>query len=136
MLSRRKFLRLSATAAGSIAVNPFSLAAPLPSIGVQLYTVRKEAEGNLPQVLRQIRAIGYDKVESYWNVYSHPAKELRKMIADAGLTVPSGHFDYDGLSGKFGYAKELGLDIVVCPMLPKPMWDSLEGFQRAAVRIP
>ncbi|HJX00461.1 MAG TPA: sugar phosphate isomerase/epimerase [Terriglobales bacterium] len=132
MLSRRKFLRLSATAAGSIAVNPFSLAAPLPSIGVQLYTVRKEAEGNLPQVLRQIRAIGYDKVETYWNVYSHPAKELRKMIADAGLTVPSGHFDYDGLSGKFGYAKELGLDFVVCPMLPKPMWDSLEGFQRAA----
>ena len=132
MLSRRTFLQLSVTAAGSLAVPPLSFPVAASSIGVQLYTVRKEAEANLPQVLKQLRAIGYDKVETYWNVYSHPARDLRKMITDAGLTVPSGHFDYDGLSDKFGYAKELGVQFMVCPMLPKSMWGSLDAFRRAA----
>lgn len=133
MLSRRDFLRLSAAVAGSATVEGLSFAGTPPSIdvGVQLYTVRKEAEADLPHVLQQIRTIGYDKVETYWNVYSHPAKELRKMILDAGLRVPSGHFDYNGLSDKFDYAKELGVQFMVCPMLPEPM-RNLAGFQQAA----
>jgi sugar phosphate isomerase/epimerase len=53
------------------------------------------------------------------------------MIQDAGLHAPSGHFDFDGISAKFDYAKELGLDWMVCPMIPQPHW-SLEGFQAAA----
>jgi sugar phosphate isomerase/epimerase len=134
MFSRRDFLRVGTAAAGSLAAKSLLFAggsSHLP-LGVQLYTVRKEAEADLPRVLQQIRAIGYDEVETYWNVYSHPAKELREMILDAGLKVPSGHFDYDGLSGKFDYAKELGVEFIVCPMLPKNMWSSLEDFQRAA----
>ena len=54
------------------------------------------------------------------------------MIADHGLRVPSGHFDYEGMDSKLEYAKELGVDYVVCPMLPKPMGSSLDGFQKAA----
>jgi len=133
MLSRRDFLRSCTFAIGSAAAIPFSFAGSAFTIhvGAQLYTVRKEAEVDLPGILRQIRAIGYDEVETYWNVYSHPAKDLREMILDAGLRVPSGHFDYTGLSGKFDYAKELGVEFMVCPMLP-PEMRTLDGFQRAA----
>jgi sugar phosphate isomerase/epimerase len=134
MLSRRDFIRLSSVAlCGLTAANSaFAGQVQFPPLGVQLYTVRQEAEGNLPQLLREIRAIGYQQVETYWNVYSHPAKELRQMIIDAELDVPSGHFDYAGLDGKFEYARELGVKYIVCPMLPKNMQNSLEGFQRAA----
>jgi sugar phosphate isomerase/epimerase len=102
------------------------------AIGVQLYTVRHQAEKDLPSVLAAIRKIGYDEVETYWNVYTHPAAELRRMITDAGLRVPSGHFDYEGLGGKLDYARELGLKYMVCPMLPKSQQNSLDGFKRAA----
>ncbi len=133
MLSRRDFLRAGSAAMGALAFSPRLLGAGhARPVGVQLYTVRKEAEDQLPRVLQQIRAIGYDEVETYWNVYSHPASKLRKMILDAGLKVPAGHFDYDGLAAKFDYAKELEVEFIVCPMLPKNMWNSLEGFQRAA----
>ena len=54
------------------------------------------------------------------------------MIVDNGLTVPSGHFDYDGLESKLDYAKELGVQYMVCPMLPKTMWTSADGFKKAA----
>ena len=134
MLSRRKFLKSATAAMGSVVANQFLFggAAPVFTLGAQLYTVRKEAETDLPAVLRQIRAIGYQEVETYWNVYSHPASELRQMIKDAGLKAPSGHFDYNGLSEKFDYARELGVDYMVCPILPEKMWNSLDDYKRAA----
>ncbi|MGZ4813760.1 MAG: sugar phosphate isomerase/epimerase family protein [Terriglobales bacterium] len=101
-------------------------------IGVQLYTVRDQAEKDLPGVLKVIQGIGYQEVEPYWNIYNHPAKELKQMLADHGLTAASGHFDYEGLDTKFDYAQELGLTYMTCPMLPKSMWNSLDDFKKAA----
>jgi len=132
MLSRRRFLAASIGSIASALVTRAAFAASHRRLGVQLYTVRQQAESDLPGILKQIRAIGYNEVETYWNVYSHPAKELRTMITDAGLKVPSGHFDYAGLPGKLDYARELGVEYVVCPMLPENMRDSVDGFARAA----
>ena len=100
-------------------------------LGVQLYTVRDAAERDLPAVLAAVRKIGYQEVETYWNVYTHPAAELRRMITDHGLRVPSGHFDYDGLESKIDYAKTLGVEYMICPMLPEKMWYELDGYRRA-----
>lgn len=132
MLSRRKFLAASIGGLASVIAARRGFAASRRRLGVQLYTVRKQAESDLPGILKQIHAIGYDEVETYWNVYTHPAKELRAMITDAGLKVPSGHFDYAGLPDKLDYARELGVEYVVCPMLPENMRDSVDGFAHAA----
>ena len=134
MSSRRDFLRSAAALAGSVGAGRILAAAPRPQprLGVQLYTVRRQAEADLPPLLKQIRTIGYDEVETYWNVYSHPAKQLRSMIIDAGLRVPSGHFDYAGLPDKLEYAKELGVSFVVCPILPENLRTSADAFHRVA----
>jgi sugar phosphate isomerase/epimerase len=133
MITRRNFLQLSAAGVGALALSDLAFGAVKPfPVGVQLYTVREQAEKDLGAVLAHISMIGYKEVETYWNVYTHPAKELRSMIADNGLSVPSGHFDYDGLESKLDYAKELGVQYVVCPMLPKTMWTSADGFKKAA----
>ncbi len=136
MITRRDFLQLSAAGAGTLAFSKFSLASntSIP-LGVQLYTVREQAEQDLGAVLAHISMIGYTEVETYWNVYTHPAKKLRSMIVDNGLTVPSGHFDYDGLESKLEYAKELGVQYMICPMLPKDMWTSADGFKKAAAQF-
>src|SRR5271166_6453171 len=120
MINRRDFLQFSGAALGTLALRNslFAAAGQFP-LGVQLYTVRDQAEKDLGAVLAHISMIGYTEVETYWNVYTHPAKELRSMIIANGLSVPSGHFDYDGLESKLDYAKELGVHYVVCPMLPK-----------------
>jgi sugar phosphate isomerase/epimerase len=132
-VTRREFLQLSCIGVSALAFGRYSHAsAARRPIGVQLYTVREQAESNLPETLAAIRKIGYDEVELYWNVYSHPAAELKKMLSDSGLRARSGHFDYDGLAGKLDYARELGLDYVICPMLPKQMWTSADGFKQAA----
>ncbi len=130
--TRRKLLRSTFLGVPALALRGVSFAENEQPLGVQLYTVRDLAEHDLPGVLEQIRAIGYREVETYWNVYSHPPRQLRQMIEDHGLSVPSGHFNYDGFAGKLEYAKELGVRSMVCPMLPKEMWSSLDGFRRAA----
>ncbi len=132
MISRRNFLQLSIAGLGSLATNKLFGSTSSRPLGVQLYTVRDQAERDLPAVLKAIRQIGYKEVELYWNVYTHPAAELRRMIADQGLTAPSGHFNYEGLPDKLDYAQALGLKYVVCPMLPNSMWNTLDGFKQAA----
>ena len=132
--TRRKFLQtsaagLSALAASRLSATPAGHHVPL---GVQLFTVKTLAEADLPKVLAQIRQIGYEEVELYWNVYTHPAAELRRMIADAGLRAPSGHFEYKGLSSKLDYAHDLGLEYMICPMMPPEMRTSPDGFKAAA----
>jgi sugar phosphate isomerase/epimerase len=131
MFNRRGFLQLSIAAAGGLATARL-LASERRSLGAQLYTVRQEAARDLPAVLEAVRKIGYTKVETYWDIYGHPAAELRRMINDHGLTAPSVHFNYDGLDSKIDYAKALGVEHVICPILPESMWFTLDGYKRAA----
>jgi sugar phosphate isomerase/epimerase len=129
MLNRRKFLALSAAAWPAMA---FGAGKHTP-LGVQLYTIRDLLKGNnLPQLLKQVRAIGYQELELFPAVYKHTAVELSTMIRRAELTAPSGHFNYEDFVSKIPYARRLGLKWMVCPMLPKAQWGSPEGFRRAA----
>jgi sugar phosphate isomerase/epimerase len=131
MFNRRGFLQLSIATAGGLAATRL-LASERRSLGAQLYTVRQEAARDLPAVLEAVRKIGYTEVETYWDIYGHPAAELRRMINDHGLKVPSGHFNYDGLDSKIDYTKALGVEYVICPMLPESMRFTLDGYKRAA----
>jgi sugar phosphate isomerase/epimerase len=135
MIDRREFIRFSLGTLGMLAAAGTLYAEESRALGVQLYTARREAERDLASVLEAVRKIGYQEVEPYWNVYTHPAPELRRMIADHGLRVPSGHFDYAGLESKIDYAKELGVQYMICPMLPKDLWTSLDGFKKAAAQF-
>jgi len=135
-MNRREFLMSSMTFTGAAALAGSSSVSWADTakrpLGVQLYTVRDQAEKDLPSVLAAIRNIGYEEVETYWNVYTHPAPELKRMVNDHGLHVPSGHFNYDGLEGKFDYAAELGLEYMICPMLPEKGWLELDTYKKAA----
>lgn len=131
MINRRAFVFSSIALLGYAATKSFAQSMKRP-LGVQLYTVRKQVKHHLPDTLAAIQQIGYQEVETYWNIYSHPAAELKRMINDHGLRVPSGHFDHKGLEGKLDYAATLGVDYIICPMLPKRMWTSSDGFKQAA----
>jgi len=129
MLNRRKFLALSAAAWPAMA---FGAGKHVP-LGVQLYTIRDLVKGNnLLQLLKEIRAIGYEEVELYWNLYTHTEHDLASILRRSGLTAASGHFNYEEFATKIPYARRLGLKWMVCPMLPKAQWGSPEGFRRAA----
>ncbi len=131
-MNRREFVTSSVAVAALLAAKKLNAAGKPHAIGLQAYTVRDQAEKDLPATLAALHKIGYQEIELYWNLYTHPAAELKRMLADNGLSAPSGHLDYDGLDTKLEYAREMGFKYAVCPMLPKSMWNSLDDFKRAA----
>jgi len=133
MLTRREFVRNAAAGATAAALAPgaFAKKSDRP-IGVQLYTVRSVLANDVPGTLAAIRKIGYRTVETFVAEYKMSAKDLRQAILDAGLEVPSAHFAYNDFGSRFDYAKELGVECVVCSSVPDKMADSADGFKQAA----
>ena len=135
MTTRRSFLQRSALATGCAIRFPLSAFAADEGgmiYGVQLYMVRRQAVKDLAGILKAIHQVGFAQVELYPIAYNHPAAELKQIVVDAGLGAVSGHFDYAGFETKIDYGRQLGLKYMVCPMLPKDQWNSVEGFRKAA----
>jgi sugar phosphate isomerase/epimerase len=130
MLTRRSFLELSVAALPSFTRTLWAQT-HFP-IGLQLSTLNSMAKADLSGTLSQIHAVGYQQVELTPVAYTFPAEQLRKVVAASGLKAPSGHFEYIDLDGQFDYAKAFGLMWIVCPMLPKSQWTSVDGFHTAA----
>ena len=139
MTTRRGFLELGAKVAaagcvlgrGSYALPPVTKV-PGMTYGVQMFMVRRQAATDLAGAFRAIKKAGFDQVELYPIAYKQPAAALKQMLGDTGLTSVAGHFDYTGRAMSVEYAHALGLKYLVCPMLPKEQWGSLDGFKQAA----
>jgi sugar phosphate isomerase/epimerase len=127
-LTRRSFLKdgalgtlaLSAAAgwASPAKANPLGL-----PVGMQLYTVRQELARDFDGTLRQVADIGYREVEMA-GFYSKTPAEILRSMRSVGLKVISAHYSLEelqqDLSGKMAFAKELGLQYMICPGITSP----------------
>jgi sugar phosphate isomerase/epimerase len=105
------------------------------SYSVQLYTVRKELEEDLPGTIAKLAEIGFDQVEPYDFVAT--AKSLEHALKENGLTAPSGHAplltaDQDEI---FAAAKGLGIGTVIEPLVPAEYWQSAQDIQSTARKL-
>lgn len=94
-ITRRSFLECSSLAMmAAMSGKTFAAGAgtgPLgKAIGLQLYTVREAASKDLLGTLKTLQNIGYKEVETA-GFYGKSGKELRKLLADHGMTAPSAH---------------------------------------------
>jgi sugar phosphate isomerase/epimerase len=142
--TRREFLGSAAAGLAALGRGPLSSLEPLAfakkpaaansidrPLGVQLYTVRSLMD-DVPGTLKAIRKIGYRNVETYVAEYKMTAKDLRVAILDAGLEAPSAHFGYNDFDSRFDYAKELGVECLVCSIIPANIANSADGYKRGA----
>ena len=134
MLTRREFAGGAAAGLTALALGPRAFGKNVDRpLGVQLYTVRSIIQNDMPGTLAAIRKIGYKTVEAFAAQYSKvSAKDLRQAIMDAGLTVPSAHFGYPDFDTRFDYAKELGVECMVCASIPATIANSGDGYKQAA----
>ncbi len=102
--------------------------------GVQIAGVGQEAVRDLPRLLGTLRHIGFTEVELHSIVYDHPAATLRRMIEEAGLRAPAGHFALHDIENSIEFARELGLAYMVA-MLPRPRPESLHQYRAIAARL-
>jgi len=103
--------------------------------GLQLYTVREQAKADLAGTLGALAAMGYAEVE-FAGLYGHPAREVRRMLDDAGLHAPAGHVALeqladDQIAATIGDAQALGHRYLVVPWIPEQR-RSIEGYAGVA----
>ncbi len=89
-------------------------------IGLQLFSVRMDAERNLAGTLREVAEMGYDGVELA-GLYGKPAEEVRELAKAAGLEIISAHvglaeFRRD-LPGTVATYRSIGCRYVAVPYL-------------------
>jgi sugar phosphate isomerase/epimerase len=126
MLSRRSFLVSAGAgmAAGSLMSNiSFAAGAKIP-LGIQLWTVKAEAEKDLEGTLRKLYALGFREIE-FAGFYGKSAADIGKLLKTIGLTPVSMHAGADDIAAKgeqiIADAKTLGLRFIICS---SPMTDA------------
>ncbi len=65
-------------------------------IGLQVFSIREEAEADFAQTMQKVKDIGYDGVELA-GLYGHTPEEIRDCLKDIGLNPISAHVPYDQL---------------------------------------
>jgi sugar phosphate isomerase/epimerase len=94
-LDRRTFMT---TMGAALLAMRRAIAASIPRVGMQLYTVRTELEKDFDATLAKVAAIGYKEVE-FAGYYNHTPKEVRDTLKRHALAAPSAHVDYGSLTG-------------------------------------
>ncbi len=99
---------------------------------VQLYSVRDAFAADPDETLRRLAAIGFGNVEPYGVVENVEA--LRAGLAAHGLSAPTAHAALVGkdLDAVFAAARELGIEVVIEPMIPAAQWQNSADIVAAA----
>lgn len=139
-LSRRAFLGTigAGAAAAALGTRPQwrvdGAMKRLPSIGVQLYTIRKALERDLDGSLARVARIGYQEIELA-GTYGHTAAQFRASLDRVGLRAPSSHLALEALRDHWDDtlrdAHTLGHEYLVCAWIDEQDRTG-DGYKRTA----
>src|SRR5947209_2408753 len=145
MPSRRKFLRYSSAVAGvwagvrRVSANPLGL-----PIGCQTYPIRDRIRQDVPGSLKLLAQAGFQTIElcspvgydEFAPVGKYKPAELRRLLADIGLTCQSCHFGLNelrtNLDDRLAWAHDVGLTQMFVASLGGPKHPTLDDVKRAA----
>jgi sugar phosphate isomerase/epimerase len=136
---RRSFLAtLGAAAVALAASRPEALVAgrrKLKRVGIQLYTLRKQMEKDLPDTLAHVAQIGYREVE-FAGYFGRSPDEIRALLQRNKLSSPSSHVPYPtdmtAWRKTVADAKTAGHQYVTVAWTPDEMRTRPGGFKAVA----
>jgi sugar phosphate isomerase/epimerase len=150
-ISRREFLKYSAAhaaAAGFLSAGALELLAnPLGMpIGCQTWAVKEMIAKDFPGTLKMLAATGFQTIElcspvgyaefGFAGLAKYTGTDLRKILADAGVTCVSSHFGIKELrenqQARIDWAKDVGLTQMIVPSLDGPKKPTMDDVKRAA----
>jgi sugar phosphate isomerase/epimerase len=154
-ISRRQFLGKSALGIGSVFAAsrlPFELSeGSLPTrlkmpLGFQVWTVKDQLVKDFPGTLKMVQSMGYQSVEmcsppgyessGFGPLMKLKAKEMKKIINDAGLVWPSSHYGMDELrthlDERIDFAKESGQSQMILSSFGLPDDANISNWLKAA----
>ena len=107
--------------------------APLPTLSIQLYSVRRQLAEDLDGTLARLAELGLTQVEPF-DLVGDPAG-LRAALDRNGLTAPTAHTRLTtglSLDEVFEAATTVGVGTVIDPMIDPDRWTSADGVRGVA----
>lgn len=151
MTTRRQFIKTGAMAvAGTALLSETALAAGRKKgvvLGLQLYSVREDMGKDPLGTLKKLAEMGYPTVEhanySKGKFYGYSPAEFKKILADLGMSMPSGHSvllmnHWDDSKNDFtdewkklvADSAEVGQKFVVSPWLEESLRSSVSDIKK------
>jgi sugar phosphate isomerase/epimerase len=149
--TRREFLKGAVTCAatagflseGALKIHANPLGMP---IGCQTWYVREMIAKDFPGTIRQLAHPGFQTIElcapygysdsGFGGLAKYSGTELRKILADAGVSCISSHFGMDALrknqEAAIAWAKDVGLTQMLVASLGGPLKPTMDDVKRAA----
>lgn len=144
-ISRRSFLQQTGLISGGLLLHTAGFAMNKRSIGLQLWTLRKELSGNVPDVMAKVAAAGYTDLETFGgggDFFGMKPVAFKKLLDDQGLTSSSGHYyfppdaEFDSLIKEFITAAGiLQQKYIVIPAMPADLYKTVDGLKTGAERL-
>ncbi len=154
-LSRREFLGKSALGIGSVVlasrlpVEAYGSEPPKPvkmPLGFQVWTVKDKLIKDFPGTLKEIAGLGYKSVEmcsppgyessGFGPLMKLTAKEMKKIINDAGLSFDSTHYGMSELrkqlDERIAFAGESGQKQMILSSFGLPKTATMSDWMKAA----
>lgn len=154
-LSRRRFLGISTMGIGSAMVagripmnisNDVSSKAIKMPLGFQVWTVKDMLVKDFPGTLKMVADMGYQNVEmcsppgyessGFGPLMKLTAKEMKRIVNDAGLVLESTHYGMDELRNhldeRIEFAKESGQKQMILSSFGLPKNSTMSDWLRAA----
>ena len=87
----------------------------MENINVQVYSLISEPISPIEK-LQTIAKLGFAGAEFTADFTEVPLEEMKKVLAETGLNVPSAHVGLDKIEEVIPYFAELGTKLIICPM--------------------
>jgi sugar phosphate isomerase/epimerase len=110
--------------------------APLPTLSIQLYSVRRQLAEDFQGTLARLAELGLTQVEPF-DLVSDPAG-LREALDRNGLTAPTAHTRLTtglSLDEVLDAAGTVGVGTVIDPMIDPERWNSADGVRGVAEEL-
>lgn len=108
-------------------------------VGLQIYSVREDAEKDFKGTIQKVKEIGYEFAELA-GLYGLTAQEVRAVLDEAGLPAVSAHVPLDllmaDLEKTINDYVTIGVKFIAIPHLDEDLRPGTPGFDKVMAMIP
>ncbi|MFC0472104.1 sugar phosphate isomerase/epimerase [Halalkalibacter kiskunsagensis] len=106
------------------------------NVGIQLFSVWREAEKDFLGTVKKMADLGYDGIQ-FAGFFQTPAEPLKKVMDDHGIVAAGSHTGIHLLTGDdfertLEYNDKIENRLVIVPALPKEMRQTADDYKRTA----